>query len=115
MNAQQVLRRPFNAQTHKRTFINYLEVIILEDGTIEYSVPSHVEKLMTIACKKFGKTREEIDEECPPSYYFRYMDWLCDITNSVALWVDMKKGTPNEAQKERIQWLKDEGIYQGDL
>ena len=38
----------FDLEKHKQTYVQYLEVVILEDGTVEYAVPSHQEKL--IAC-----------------------------------------------------------------
>lgn len=45
-NEQIVLNGPFDIETHKKTFKNYLEVIILENGRIVYAVPSHQEKLI---------------------------------------------------------------------
>ena len=30
---------PFDIKKHQETFINYLEVLILEDGTVDYAVP----------------------------------------------------------------------------
>lgn len=47
----------FDIQSHKKTYINYLEVLILEDGAVEYAVPSHQEKVLEIACKKLNKTK----------------------------------------------------------
>lgn len=38
---QRVLRSPFDIETHKATFVNYLEVCIDEGGTPHYAVPSH--------------------------------------------------------------------------
>ena len=29
----------FDYETHRKNFINYLEVIINKDGTVEYAVP----------------------------------------------------------------------------
>lgn len=39
-------------EQHKKTFINYLEVVIDENGKIMYAVPSHQEKLIKLACQK---------------------------------------------------------------
>lgn len=30
----------FDLEKHKQTYVQYLEVVILEDGTVEYAVPS---------------------------------------------------------------------------
>lgn len=49
---QKILHSPFSITVHKRTFTNYLEVVITSDGTIMYAVPSHQEMLIYLACKK---------------------------------------------------------------
>lgn len=113
MNEQEVLNNPFDIETHKRTFINYLEVIILEDGKIQYAIPSHQEKLITIACKKLNVTREELIEMCPEEYYLDFMNWLCQITNSVSLWNEYMIGKPNEKQQQAIKQISDEGLFKG--
>ena len=41
----------FDVDKHKDTFDSYLEVMILEDGSIEYAVPSHQEKAIKLACE----------------------------------------------------------------
>ena len=38
----------FDLEQHKQTYVQYLEVVILEDGTVEYAVPSHQEKLIAL-------------------------------------------------------------------
>lgn len=38
-----VLHSPFDIETHKKTFIDYLEVVITSDGVIHYAIPSHQE------------------------------------------------------------------------
>lgn len=38
----------FDLEKHKQTYVQYLEVVILEDGTVEYAVPSHQEKLIAL-------------------------------------------------------------------
>ena len=45
MNQQEILRGNFDIATHKEFFTNYLEVVILKNGKIEYAVPSHNEKM----------------------------------------------------------------------
>jgi hypothetical protein len=112
---QQVLRQPFDIETHKKTFINYLEVVILEDGTIVYAVPSHQKKLIEIACRKLRITEQELNDLCPKEYYFDFMTWLCMITKSVSLWNDFMHGKANEKQREAIQELIEADLYHGTV
>lgn len=113
MNEQNVLHNPFNIETHKITFINYLEVIISEDGTVMYAVPSHQEKAISLACQKLNVTRDELNELCPQEYYFDFMTWLCKVSGCVALWNSHRIGTANEKQLEIIKLLTDEKLYHG--
>lgn len=75
-----VLHSKFDFDTHNSTFINYCEVVILEDGTIEYAVPSHEQKLIKVFCDKFNMpydvfiqkmSRDEVN-----SYYFEICSYL---------------------------------------
>lgn len=116
MNEQiDVLHSDFDIETHKRTFVNYLEVVIREDGKIEYAVPSHQEKLIAIARAKLGVTRKELCDMCPREYMFDYNTWLCGITNCVSVWNDFHMGTPNEKQRGALQTLKVHGLYRGTM
>lgn len=36
-----ILYQPFDIEVHKENFINKLEIVILEDGSAVYAVPSH--------------------------------------------------------------------------
>lgn len=106
---------PFNVVSHKATFINYLEVIILEDGTIEYAVPSHQEKLIAIACNKFQITRQELDDLCPKEFYLDFMKWLCNITNCVTVYNEFTEGRMNLEQLHKLIFLKSHGLYSGHI
>lgn len=112
-NNQDVLRKPFDIEIHKQTFINYLEVIIREDGTVEYAVPSHQEKLIALACEKLKMTRNELNDFCPPAYYFDFTRWLCQVSDCVALWNEHMMGVPNDAQKKTIHTLIEEKLFRG--
>ena len=76
----------FDIEKHKQTYINYLEVVIDPDGKIIYAVPSHQEKLISVACEKLKVTRKELNELCPPEYYFDFMRWLILQTGYVVVW-----------------------------
>lgn len=110
---RQVLRQPFDVKTHKKHFINYLEVIILEDGTVVYASPSHTEKMVSIACQKLNVTRDELNDMVPVEYYADMMTWLCKITSCVALWTSMLIGSVNMHQHVTINHLTNEGLYLG--
>ena len=55
----------FDIQKHKDTYINYLEVVILQTGRIEYAVPSHQEKMIRIGMNKRKCSRYEYMHMCP--------------------------------------------------
>ena len=111
---------PFNIKKHKETFINYLEVLILQDGTIEYAVPSHQEKALELACKKLNKTKHEIESMCPREYYCDYLTWLLGITGSVSVWGNAAEHfivykTINKKQISVLRSLKIQGLYKGNI
>lgn len=114
-NEQRVLHSKFDIETHKRTFVNYLEVIIREDGTIEYAVPSHQQKLVDIAMKKLGVSRQRLYDMCPDEYMFDVIVWLCKITNCVSVWNDFCIGEPNEMQEWALRTLRLHELYRGKI
>ena len=90
---QEVLHSLFDIQTHKNTFVDYLELIIRPDGTPEYATPSHMMKLAEI----YGKSMDDIYEE----YYQEQLgqdgiDYLCAKTGCIAVWNNRVQGIPNE-------------------
>ena len=44
MNNEYSVYSEFDITKHKHPYVNYLEVLIKEDGSIVYVVPSHQEK-----------------------------------------------------------------------
>lgn len=107
---QEVLHSPFDIATHKSTFVDYLELIILPDGTPEYATPSHMMKLAEI----YGKSMDDIYEE----YYQEQLgqdgiDYLCAKTGCIAVWNNRVQGIPSEAQTSTLLKLRDEGLYTG--
>lgn len=109
----QILRQPFNVEVHKLKFISYLEVIILEDGTIEYAAPSHQEKMLQIIQEKKRITREELWNSVSPIEFG--MEWMNKESGAVPVWEDYFGGIPNEKQVESLKFLKEEGLYKGSL
>lgn len=108
------LHSAFDAQKHKKKFINYLEVIILADGTVMYAVPSHQEAAAALACEKLRITRDELINMCPVEYYGNYMEWLLKLTGSVAVWLNGIMA-PELTVKQilTLRMLKSEGLYKG--
>ena len=114
MDQLQVLYSPFDVEVHKATFTNYLEVVILEDGTVEYAVPSHQEKLISLACKKIGVDRDTLYGLCPREYWCDVITWLSIQTGAIAVWDFKIEGiSPNEAQLRTLEMLRREGLYKG--
>lgn len=114
VNMKYDLHCAFDIQKHKETYVNYLEVIILPTGKVEYAVPSHQDKLIHVGMKKHECSRQKYMDMCPEEYYFDYMNWLCQDTGCIAVWNDRICGKPNRFQKKKLQELKYAGLYGGD-
>lgn len=115
MTEQEILHGPFDLETHKKTFIDYLEVIIRPDGTIEYAVPSHLYKLMSV----FENGRYSV-EQINAMFIHDMMglspiEWLCKKTGCISVWTKGYEGVANEQQTETLKKLKAEGLYQGKI
>lgn len=112
-----ILHNAFDIKTHSENFINYLEVVILEDGTIEYAVPSHQEKLIKLAIDKLGVDRNGVMHACPKEMYFDFNTWLMLVTGAVSVWTNfyMYPDDLNEKQMESLLKLKESGLYTGYL
>lgn len=106
----------FDIEQHKKTFIHYLEVVIDENGKIMYTVPSHQEKQITLACKKLNVTREELNAMCPQEYYFDIMTWFCKMSSTCAVWERFIKADKlTQQQIKTLQMLKDNELYLGEI
>lgn len=109
----------FDIEKHKQTFIDYLEVLILHDGSIVYAVPSHVAKAEQICCDKFKVSRDElICKLCPEDMCGDYIKWLLNMISAVAVWnrtyICGDKGL-NIKQRAQLKRLKLHGLYKGAI
>lgn len=108
----------FDIEQHAKHYPHYLEVVMFPDGKVEYAVPSHQEKLISIACEKLNVGRQELFDMCPPEYYFDVIEWLCDITGCISIWTQgimtSGKNDMTEAQIEMLKKLKQAGVYEGE-
>lgn len=106
----------FDIEKYKQTYVNYLEVVIDENGKVMYAVPSHQEKVIAMACEKLGVSRKELSDMCPKEYYFDYMTWLCMKSKAVAVWNDgCVAPEPNKKQVAVLRKLKLNGLYKGAI
>lgn len=105
----------FDIQKHKETFINYLEVMIDEDGKVHYAVPSHQEWAIKKACSKLKVSRNQLAEMTPPEFYFNWMEWLAKKSGCVAVWEMGYVGEPNRKQRAKLKALKLSGLYKGKI
>lgn len=115
MDRYEVLHKKFDIETHKKHFVNYLEVVILENGTVEYAVPSHQEKLIRVCLQKLNISRQELMDLCPREYYGAFMEWLCQTSGAVAVWERFFTGDCNAQQNNSLKQLKLNGLYKGVL
>lgn len=106
----EVLHSKFDIKVHKKTFVNYLEVIMMPDGQIEYAVPSHSEKLISVAMKMKNCSRSKLYDMCPEEYYFDVNTWLCNETGCLAIWDNRVVGNPNNIQQNCLNILISEGL-----
>jgi len=124
LDQEKVLREPFNIDTHKNTFKNYLEVLVLKSGRIVYAVPSHQIALVRVFSHSLGHV-EQIEYGYDPKSIWKHipqqvdvMQWLVDKTGVVSLWDTTgyfpNKGV-NRAQYLAIKRLKHHGLYKGEL
>ena len=102
------LNSKFDINQHKTHYVNYLEIIIFPDGHIEYAVPSHQEKLISICCEKFKVTRDQLMKMCPREYYCNFLEWLCTTSGCISVWnTYIQLGTNCKATQEQIKAIED--------
>ncbi len=107
----EVLRGPFDIETHKGTFVHYLEVCIDRDGIIHYAVPSHQRWLLGRFMDRDGvETDLEALSRIPP---YGGMEWLCRELGCIAVWESRVVGEPNAKQRAALRRLKLAGLYRG--
>ena len=116
MNSKYSVYSPFDPDKHKETYKNYLEVLLLEDGSVVYAIPSNQEKAMALACERLGVARELIYDMCPTQYYADFLNWLLSLTNSVSVWNNMIScWSINKKQVATLRMLKSKGLYKGPI
>lgn len=117
MDKYEILHQPFDIETHKQHFTHYLEVMLAPDGSIHYAVPSHQEFLIKQVMRRRHCTREELDDACPPEFYFDYLNWLIPESGGyVPVWENFVYDYPlNTQQRSALCRLKEADLYFGDI
>ena len=115
MTDYEIMNQPFDIETHKANFIDYLEVIIEPKGTVHYAVPSHQEFMICYACKRDGISREELENLVPCEFYADLLTWLSGYTGCIAVWNRRIAGEPNLRQKATLKKLKLAGLCHGGV
>lgn len=116
---QKVLHSPFDIETHRRTFISYLEVVISPEGVVEYAVPSHTEKLINLYAAKRGidnlSARKEIIDKTIAAGEFDSMRMMTALTGYISVWFNhyVAGDPPTKAQLNKLHDLFKEGVYIG--
>ena len=104
----------FDIDKHQKTFVNYLEVVIRADGTVEYAVPSHQEKLIRIGMEQRGLSREDFLKLCPVDMWFDCLTWLCQQTGCVAVWTNgVQASIITEEQSAVLDEFRKRGLLVG--
>lgn len=115
MTEHEILQAPFDIEVHKKTFIDYLEVIIRPNGTIEYAVPSHMYKLMSVYENGKYSVEQINDMFIHDMMGLSPIEWLCKKTGCISVWTNGFEGVANTKQVETLKRLKAEGLYAGKI
>ena len=104
---------PFDIEQHKKTYINYLEVIIIPDGTVMYAVPSHQMAVENYLMRNLDKTRDDVRAMCPVEMWGDYSQWLCDKSGCIMMWdrFFISPSNMTNEQVEKIKELQNEGLF----
>ena len=90
---------------------NYCEIVISPDGDIEYAIPSHLYKLITLS----KESKNELDKMMPNRA--APLNWLCEHTKYAICWYNyfiLPKDYTN-IQVSIIKTLSNTGIMSNDI
>lgn len=117
MTEQEVLHGPFSIELHKRTFTDYLEVMLDTEGGVHYAVPSHQEFLIMRAMERNHWTREELIDACPREKRDFFLEWLISQSGGyIPVWQNYVLRYPlNKKQVSTLRELKMAGLFYGKI
>ena len=90
---------------------NYCEIVISPDGDIEYAIPSHLYKLITLSKESKDKLNKMMPNSAAP------LNWLCEHTKYAVCWYNyfiLPKDYTN-IQVSIIKTLSNTGIMSNDI
>ena len=93
-------------EEHNRQYVNYFEAVILPDGHIEYSIPSHtykLEMLWGVPLEEIydgGDSYEALMKQIP--MWASPISWLCNNLNIVVCWYNQSM-FPFNYTKEQVK------------
>jgi hypothetical protein len=100
--------------------VSYLEVVISPEGTVEYAVPSHTDKLIEILAKQkgiktFDEAKEYVFDTAMNNGYCSSIDFLTGVTGYISVWFNgyVAGDPPTKAQLDKLKELFDNGVYAG--
>lgn len=116
-NDLSVLKEKFDIELHKKTFRRYLEVIIDPEGVVHYAVPSHNERLIKYIMNTSGFDRDQIEGMVSVLWVAGVgtVEALCEMSKCISVWNNFYIGKPNDKQRETLQKLQDNGLYEGTI
>ena len=119
---QEVLHSPFDIETHKQTFVSYLEVVISPEGVVEYATPSHTDKLVEVFSKQKGfddilKAKKYIIDTTINNGMISTIDYLTGVTGYISVWFNgyVAGDPPTKAQLDKLKELFKNGVYTGPI
>ena len=117
MTEQEVLHGPFSIELHKKTFMDYFEVMLDVDGVVHYAVPSHQEFLIQKAMERNHWTREQLIAACPPEMQGWFLEWLIQESGGyIPVWQKFVLNfSLNEQQILTLEQLKAAGLFLGNI
>jgi hypothetical protein len=116
-NDLSVLKGKFDIELHKKTFYRYLEVIIDPEGVVHYAVPSHNERTIKYIMDTLGFDRQQIEDMVKMLWVDcgGMVEALCEISKCISVWNNFYIGKANDKQRETLQKLQDNGLYEGAI
>lgn len=90
---------------------NYCEIVISPDGDMEYAIPSHLYKLITLSKESKDKLDKMMPNRAAP------LNWLCEHTKYAVCWYNyfiLPKDYTN-IQVSIIKTLSNTGIMSNDI
>ncbi|MFI3329150.1 MAG: hypothetical protein R3Y05_01535 [bacterium] len=106
----------FDLDKHKETFTNYCEVVILEDGTVKYAVPSHEQMLIKLYADKKGMSVEEFYNWWDENKHIDFRELALKEVKCVLVWTNFCQYIElNKVQNKVLKSFIGKGIVSKDF